>query len=173
MNFSGDHWDFEFFYSDKPDTDLFFCRAVVAGAVSIYLDVVTEKDNKGSKTINKGSLERVINIFNAFLKKTSEQKKEGLLNFNPFKYDVGLESSDVDANVRNEYKERLKSFLKAFQSKYEVFNCVEILGFDPFRYEEYDEATQESIEEGEWMQKCTDCMRSIVEDIYVSKNRNL
>jgi len=54
----------------------------------------------------------------------------------------------------------------AFRKQFEVCNCQDILGFDPFRYDEYDEEMQEIIEEGEWIQKCVECMQFIIKIIY-------
>jgi len=53
----------------------------------------------------------------------------------------------------------------AFEDRFGVSNCQEILGFDPFNYADYDEKMQEYIEEGKWMRKCKACMQFVVETI--------
>ncbi len=49
-----------------------------------------------------------------------------------------------------------------FQNAFNCQNCVDILGFDPFSYELYDEETQEKIESGKWMEKGVECMQLII-----------
>jgi hypothetical protein len=60
------------------------------------------------------------------------------------------------------YRDRVKALSQAFEEKFHSCSCQGILGFDPFSYEDYDEKMQEYIEEGEWMQKCIECMQFIV-----------
>ena len=56
-----------------------------------------------------------------------------------------------------------EKYKKAYQKRVKVlFQEFDILGFDPFSYVDYDEDMQEYIEEGEWMQKCVDCMQFLV-----------
>ncbi|MEE9390541.1 MAG: hypothetical protein V3U91_04795 [Candidatus Aminicenantaceae bacterium] len=160
-------WDFKDFYSDKPDADLFPCRALVAGAVSIYLDVITKGgiDRTGLQTGEKESLERVIHLFNAFLLETSGGGDKDPADFDPFIHDEYLKTVHIHENARKEYANRVTKLFTAFQKQFGVRDCVDILGFDPFRYDEYDEETQEAIEEGEWMKKCSECMESIIKTI--------
>ena len=160
-------WNFKDFYSDKPDADLFPCRALVAGAVSIYLDVITKGgiDRTGLQPGNKDSIERVIHLFNAFLRETSGGISNDQVDFDPFIHDEYLKDVRFDESVRKEYADRMTKLFTAFQKQFGVRDCVDILGFDPFRYDEYDEETQEAIEKGEWMKKCTECMESVIRTI--------
>ena len=160
-------WDFKDFYSDKPDVDLFLCRALVGGAVGIYLDVMDKVgiDAAGSQPGKKESLERVIHLFNAFLRETSGAGDRDPADFDPFIHDEYLKDVHIHESMRKEYSDRVTKLFTAFQKQFGVRNCVDILGFDPFRYEEYDEETQEVIEEGEWMNKCSECMESIIRTI--------
>lgn len=164
MELPASRWDFKDFYSDKPDVDLFLCRALVGGAVGIYLDVIENQriDGAGSQPGKKESLERVIHIFNAFLRETSGDGDKDPVDFDPFIHDEYLKDVHIHESVRKEYAERVTKLFTAFQKQFGVRDCVDILGFDPFRYEEYDEETQEIIEEGEWMNKCSECMESII-----------
>lgn len=67
-----DQWDFSKFYSEKPDTDLFLCKALVAGAIGIYLEVVNRQEmvRPGLSAGEESSIQRVIQVFNAFLRET-------------------------------------------------------------------------------------------------------
>ena len=163
-----DRWNFNDFYSDKPeDTDRFLCKVLAAGAVAIYLDIITKSsiDLLMPQSEKKDSTERVIHIFNSFLDKCSGENGEDPADFDPFTYDQGLAGITVDENLRDAYRARAKKLFSAFQNKFGVRDCVDILGFDPFSYEDYDEATQEQIESGEWIQKCVDCMQHIIKVI--------
>lgn len=163
-----DRWNFSNFYSDKPeDTDRFLCKVLAAGAVAIYLDVITKSNIEPLTTQfgKKDSTERIIKIFNSFLDKCSGENGEDPVNFDPFAYDQGLAGIPIGDNLRDAYRARARNLFSAFQNKFEVQDCVDILGFDPFSYEDYDEATQEKIESGEWMQKCVDCMQYIIKVI--------
>jgi hypothetical protein len=160
-----DRLNFTDFYSDKPeDTDRFLCKVLAAGAVAIYLDIITKSNIEPliSHSVKENSTERVIKIFNSFLDKCSGENGEDPANFDPFAHDRGLAGITVDENLRDAYRARARKLFSAFQSKFGVRDCVDILGFDPFSYEDYDEATQEQIESGEWIQKCVDCMQYII-----------
>jgi len=160
--------NFSDFYSDKPeDTDRFLCKVLVAGAVAIYLDIITKSDIEllMPQSEKKDTTERVIKIFNSFLDKCSGEKGGDPANFDPFAYDPGLAGITVDENLRDAYRARAKKLFDAFQNKFKVRDCVDILGFDPFSYEDYDEEIQEQIESGEWIQKCVECMQHIIKVI--------
>ena len=163
-----DRWDFKDFYSDKPDVDLFICRALVAGAISIYLDVISEvePDQRESHQGEKASLERVTHLFNAFLRETCGGIDGNLADFDPFTHDEYLKGVEIDEGTRKEYVKRVTHLFTVFHQQFGVRDCVDMLGFDPFRYDEYDDETQERIEEGEWMEKCVKCMESIIKTIY-------
>jgi hypothetical protein len=76
---------------------------------------------------------------------------------------MGLSKAKENDDLRALYRRRAANLFATFQAKFQGRNCDEILGFDPFRYEEYDEATQAKIEEGAWMERCVDCMRHIIQ----------
>jgi hypothetical protein len=71
--------------------------------------------------------------------------------------------------MREEYRQRAMKLAGDFQQKFQCSDCVDVLGFDPFSYELYDEDIQEKIEQGEWMEKCVDCMKHIVLAFYSEK----
>ena len=145
-----DRWNFQDFYSNKPDVDLFICRALVAGAISIYLDVISKgrADQWESQQGEKASLERVIHVFNAFLRETCGGADGNPADFDPFTHDEYLKGVKIDERARKEYMGRVTHLFTTFHKQFGVRDCVDILGFDPFRYDEYDEETQERIEEG-------------------------
>ncbi len=167
LELPADKWDFTDFHSDKPE-DLFLCRVLVSGAVSIYLDVISKGgiDQSGAQQPKKNHLKRVIHLFNAFLSETSGGTNGDPADFDPFSWDESLKGIHIDESARKEYVERVTQLFTAFQKKFGVRDCVAILGFDPFRYSEYDEKTQERIAEGGWMEKCVQCMESIIRTIY-------
>ena len=166
LKLPADKWDFTDFYSEKPE-DLFVCRALVSRAVSIYLDVISEGgiDHSGSQQGKKELIKRVIHLFNAFLRETRGGTDIDPVEFDPFSYDEYLKGVQIDDSARKEYLERVTQLFTAFQKEFGVRDCVAILGFDPFRYSEYDEKTQERIAEGGWMEKCVECMESIIKTI--------
>jgi hypothetical protein len=168
LNLPADRWDFNEFYSDKPDdTDRFLCKVLAAGAVAIYLDIITKSDIKpiNRKTDKYDSADRVVHIFNLFLNICSDGNGKNPAEFDPFQYDQVLEGLTIDDNLRKAYADRALKLFDAFKNKFRVRDCVDILGFDPFSYEDYDEDTQEKIESGEWMQKCVECMQHIITTI--------
>ncbi len=65
-----------------------------------------------------------------------------------------------------EYEERGLALYNAFLEEFGKRDCVDLLGFDPFRYDEYSEDIQEYIEQGDWMQKCCRYMEEIVRLLY-------
>lgn len=169
LELPADRWDFGAFYSGSPeDADRFLCKVLAAGAIAIYLDIIVKKDadQAASKSEKKDSIERVIHLFNAFLEESSRGNGKNPADFDPFRHDEYLGDVHVDEDIRKEYAERVTELFTAFRKQFEVCNCQDILGFDPFRYDEYDEEMQEIIEEGEWMQKCVECMQVIIKTIY-------
>lgn len=60
------------------------------------------------------------------------------------------------------YEKRGMKLYNAFLEKFGKRDCVDLLGFDPFRYDEYPEDIQDYIEQGDWMQKCCHYMEVIV-----------
>jgi len=158
-------WDFTDFYSDKPDdTDRFLCKVVAAGAMAIYLDILTKKEpeREGSEPTAAEPIERVNALVDAMLEETAAGKDEKLATFDPFVHDLYLDNEIVTGEMRREYKDRATQFLGEFQKAFNCQDCVDILGFDPFSYELYDEETQEEIESGKWMEKCVECMQLII-----------
>lgn len=159
-------WDFSNFYSDKPDeVDSFACKVLAAGAVGIYLDILERFGLEPEKPAAdaSGNPERVAKIFNSLLRAISIDRTRPPADVNPFDLDPNLQHAKVDHGLRESYRERTAKLFATFEEKYQGRNCDEILGFDPFRYEEYDEATQAKIEEGGWMERCVDCMRHIIQ----------
>jgi len=168
LELPADRWNFSDFYSDKPeDTDRFLCKVLAAGAVAIYLDIITKSDIEllMPQSEKKDTTERVIKIFNSFLDKCSGENGEDPANFDPFAYDQGLAGITIGENLRDSYRARARKLFSAFQNEFEVQDCVDILGFDPFSYEDYDEEIQEQIESGEWIQKCMECMQHVIKVI--------
>jgi hypothetical protein len=166
LNLPSERWDFSNFYSDKPDeVDSFACKVLAAGAVGIYLDIIEraglEPQKPGADATRDP--ERVAKIFNSLLRAISIDRSRPPADVDPFGLDEGLQQTKVDSNLRQAYRERTAELFSTFEEKYQGRNCDEILGFDPFRYEEYDEATQAKIEEGGWMERCVDCMRHIIQ----------
>ena len=159
-------WDFESFYSENPeDADTFPCKALASGALAIYLDIVSkiELDRVKAESEKENSNQRVMRLFNIFLKACSRENGIDPTDFDPFRHDENLKSIQVDEKFKTEYKERFKALSVAFEDRFGVSNCQEILGFDPFNYADYDEKMQEYIEEGKWMRKCKVCMQFVVE----------
>ena len=165
LNLPMDRWDFSEFYSDKPDdTDRFVCKVLAAGVLAIYLDIITKNDIKPLKQEqdqNK-SAERIIRIFNSFLSFCSGDNGKNPAQFDPFKHDQTFAGLKIADELRHTYADRVSRLCAAFKDKFMAQDCVDILGFDPFSYEDYDEETQEEIENGEWMQKCVECMQYII-----------
>jgi hypothetical protein len=73
------------------------------------------------------------------------------------------------AEALDTYEERVMQLYNAFMKEFDKRDCVDLLGFDPFRYDEYSEEIQEYIEEGSWMQKCCRYMEVIVKLMYVDR----
>ena len=168
LNLPADRWDFSEFYSEKPDdTDRFLCKVLAAGAVAIYLDIITKSDIKPiNREMDKDDpADRVVQIFNSFLNMCSDGNGKNPAQFDPFQCDQALEALTIDDKLRKTYADRVSKLFTAFTDKFRVRDCVDILGFDPFSYEDYDEETQEEIESGEWMQKCVECMQHIITTI--------
>ena len=161
-----ERWDFSNFYSDKPDeVDSFACKVLAAGAVGIYLDIL-ERSGLGSNSPGAegaGNPERAAKIFNSLLRAISIDRTRPPADVDPFDLDPQLQQAKVDHSLRESYRKRTANLFATFEEKYQGRNCDEILGFDPFRYEEYDEATQAKIEEGAWMERCVDCMGHIIQ----------
>jgi hypothetical protein len=137
-------WDFTDFYLDKPDdTDRFLCKVVAAAAISIYLDIITKKEQKreGTEPIVAEPIERVNSLVDALLEETAAGKDEKLAPFDPCVHDRYLDNEIVTAEMRREYKDRETQFLGEFQKAFNCQDCVDILGFDPFSYELYDDET--------------------------------
>lgn len=159
-------WDWEKFYSEKPeDTDRFTCKALVAGALGIYLAAVDRwEKEKGKKTDleTAGENRRVMGIFNAMLQFASGERSHRFEQFDPFEHDPLFGQEMPEEALRQSYRAGLSALLNDFRNRFQVQDCVDILGFDPFSYEDYDEKTQEEIESGEWMKECLKCMQHVV-----------
>jgi hypothetical protein len=156
-------WDFAEFYAENPDADRFLCKALAAGAMAIYLDVISQMEAESAQPSDpKKSIERVNHIFNQHLEETSEGKSLHPIDFDPFAYDQALKGTEVKESYKKVYQQRVKTLFQNFESEFSACNCQDVLGFDPFSYEDYDEEMQEYIEEGEWMNKCIDCMQFLV-----------
>ena len=159
-----EYWNLDSFYSDKPEgAERFLCKVVAAGAVSIYLDVL---NRRGISREAGASVERVIHLCNTCLEETTGEQAVHPARFDPFAKDSGLDGDSVGDDVRQAYFQRAGRFFEAFEERFGRYHCQEILGFDPFRYAEYDEEMQNYIEEGEWMKKCTSCMDFIIRTVY-------
>ena len=159
------HWDFSHFYSDKPeDSDRFLCKVLVAGAVAIYLDVLSKGglDGAPAQPGEKTAADRVVQIFNRFIIDCSGDAGQDPASFDLFAHDPGLENIGISDHLRKEYTERVTALFSGFRAEFPGSNCVDILGFDPFAYADYDEEIQEEIESGEWMQQCIDCMQYVI-----------
>lgn len=162
-------WDFTDLYSDKPDdTEQFVCKVLAAGAVGIYMEILTRRIQElGIANSNSPEpIERVNELMNAILAETAAGKHEKLTAFDPFQQDRYLKKEVVTEEMRSEYRQRAARLFDDFYRAFNCRDCVDILGFDPFSYELYDEEIQEQIEAGEWMEKCVDCMKHIIKAYY-------
>ena len=160
-----DLWDFSDLYSEKPEaTEQFLCKVLAAGAVGIYLDLVTQRMQALGMVHPKGPepIERVNELMNAILSQTATGRHEQLNVFDPFELDKYLDKQMVDEQMRSEYRQRVDRLSGGFHRAFNCRDCVDILGFDPFSYELYDEEIQEQIESGDWMVKCVECMKHII-----------
>ena len=167
-------WDFTDLYSDKPDdTEQFLCKVLAAGAVSIYLDILTRRIQELGIVNSKDPepVERVNKLMNAILAETAVGKHEKLTAFDPFQQDTYLKKEMVTEEMRDEYRQRAVRLFDDFHRAFNCRDCVDILGFDPFSYELYDEEIQEQIESGEWMGKCIDCMKYIIKAFYGTEGK--
>jgi hypothetical protein len=153
------------FYSENPDSDTFLCKVLVAGAVTIYLDIISRIDEPQMPIEPEDSAKRVNQLFNIFLKECSGDKCTEPAAFDPFINDLALKHIQVDQKLRQEYKNRVQQLTTAFKAHFKAANCQEILGFDPFRYAEYDEAMQAFIEEGKWQSKCNECIQFVIKKV--------
>jgi hypothetical protein len=166
LGLPSERWDFSNFYSEKPDeVDSFACKVLAAGSLGIYLDIL-EKSTiaaHSTETQASGNSERAAKVFNSLLRAISIDRTKSPADIDPFDLDEELSKVAIDDTLRNSYRQRAAKLFATFEEKYQGRNCDEILGFDPFRYEEYDEPTQAKIEEGTWMERCVDCMRHIIQ----------
>ena len=163
LNLPPEKWDFAEFYAENPDADRFLCKALAAGAMAIYLDVIGQMEADSAQPSNpKKTIERVNHIFNQHLEETSEGKSLHPIDFDPFMYDEALKDTKIKASFKKAYQKRVKTLFQSFETEFNACNCQDVLGFDPFSYTDYDEEMQEYIEEGKWMQKCIDCMQFLV-----------
>jgi hypothetical protein len=163
-------WDFTDLYSDKPDdTEHFLCKVLAAGAVAIYLSILSRRFQDLGMVNSKipEPIERVNELMNAILAETSAGKHDKLTAFDPFARDMYLKKEMVTEDMQEEYRQRTSRLFEEFHKAFNCRDCVDILGFDPFSYELYDEEIQEQIESGEWMAKCIDCMKHIIKTFYV------
>lgn len=161
-----ERWDFADFYAENPDADRFLCKALAAGAMAIYLDVIDQMEGDSSQPSDlKESIERVNHIFNQHLEETSEGKSLNPIDFDPFVYDPALKGTTIKESYKKAYQKRVKTLFQSFETEFKACNCQDVLGFDPFSYVDYDEKMQEYIEEGEWMRKCVDCMQFLVKQM--------
>ncbi len=165
LGLSQTNWDFGSFYSENPDSDTFLCKVLVAGAINIYLDIIDRIDDPKKSRKPKNSAHRVNQLFNIFLEKCSGDNCTQPDAFDPFDNDPALEHIQVDQKLQQEYKNRVQQLTTAFKAHFKFLTCQEILGFDPFRYTEYDEDMQAFIEEGEWQSKCNECIQFVVKNI--------
>ena len=165
LGLSPEKWKLGTFYSENPDTDTFVCKVLIAGAVTIYLDIISGIEIKQMPAEARDSAQRVNTLFNLFLEKCSGDRCMDLAVFDPFQHDPALEGTAVAQKLRQEYKSRVQKLATAFKTRFKVINCQEILGFDHFRYAEYNEDMQAFIEEGEWQSKCNECIQFIVSKI--------
>ena len=144
------------------------CKVVAAGAVAIYLDIITRRERELGETepIDVEPIGRVNALVDSMLAETAEGRGENLATFDPFSHDRYLKEGIATGKMRREYKDRSTQFFTDFKKTFNCQDCVDILGFDPFSYELYDDAIQEEIESGEWMEKCVECMQHIVRTLH-------
>jgi hypothetical protein len=169
-------WDFTDLYSDKPDdTEQFLCKVLAAGAIAIYLDILTRRFHELGIVTARGPepIERVNELMTAILAETAAGRHDKLTAFDPFEQDTYLEKEIVTEEMRREYRQKATRLFEDFQQTFNCRDCVDILGFDPFSYELYDEEIQEQIESGEWMGKCVDCMQHIIMALIVENGTSL
>jgi len=156
------NWDE--FYSEKPEeTDRFVCKAVIAGALGIYLKIIHEWEVQNGKESGWNMIYEsrlAMELFNKMLQCTSGERTGQFETFNPFPHDPRF--STIPNELKKLYQNELSYFLDYFRKRFHMQDCVEILGFDPFNYEAYDTKTQEEIESGEWMKECLKCMQHVV-----------
>lgn len=166
-----EHWDFTELYTNKPDSEHFLCKVFAAGIISIYLDIVTRRYQELGPDNSKipEPIERVNDLMNALLRETSDGKHFKLEDFDPFNNDTCLKSGFISEKMKEEYRQRAIKLATDFRQEFKCSDCVDVLGFDPFSYELYDEAIQEKIEQGEWMEKCVDCMKHIIRAFYCER----
>ena len=166
-------WDFADLYSDKPDdTEQFLCKVLAAGAVAIYLDLLSRRYRELGAVNSKipEPIDRVNELMNKLLAQTAAGRHDKLSAFDPFRQDAFLDQDIVTEQMRTEYARRAEKLFNDFHQALNCRDCVDILGFDPFSYELYDEEIQEQIEEGEWMEKCVDCMKHIIQCFYEKRD---
>lgn len=162
-------WDFTDLYSDKPDdTEQFLCKVLAAGAVAIYLDILSRRFQELGRVNSKipEPIERVNELMNILIAQTAAGRHDKLSAFDPFQQDMHLDKDMVTEEMRTEYAQRSQKLFADFHRVFNCRDCVDILGFDPFSYELYDEEIQEQIEGGEWMEKCVDCMKHVIQTFY-------
>lgn len=166
-----EHWNFTDLYTDKPDSEHFLCKVFAAGIISIYLDIVTRRYQEIGPDNSKiqEPIERVNDLMNALLRETAAGKHFKLDDFDPFHTDTYLKSGLITEKMKEEYRQRAIRLATEFRREFKCSDCVDVLGFDPFSYELYDEDIQEKIEQGEWMEKCVDCMKHIIQGFYCEK----
>jgi len=165
-------WDFSDLYSEKPDdTEQFLCKVLAAGVVAIYLDIISNRLQALGRVNTEGPepIERVNALINAILSETAAGRHGRLNVFDPFQTDSFLDKKMVTDEMRSEYRQRVDRLASGFHRAFNCRDCVDILGFDPFSYELYDEQIQEQIESGEWMSKCVDCMKHVIRDFIAGK----
>lgn len=157
-------WDFSDLYSEKPDdTEQFLCKVLAAGIVAIYLDIISDRlETLKIESQQPQPVERVNMLINAILSRTAKGRHNQLDTFDPFETDGFLDKSIINQQMRDEYRQRVDRLASSFHKTFNCRDCVEILGFDPFSYELYDEEIQEQIESGEWMARCIDCMKHVI-----------
>lgn len=168
-------WNFNDLYSEKPDdTDQFLCKVLAAGAVAVYLEIITcgLLDKQSENLNNPQPVARANLLMNAILRETCAGGHEKLDLFDPFEQDRYLNSALVTQEMRDEYRRRTSHLFADFQRAFNCKDCVDILGFDPFNYEFYEEAIQEQIESGEWMAKCVACMQETIKAFVDAKSKN-
>ena len=166
MEFPEDRWDFSRFYSEKPDYERFACKVLVAGAATIYLDIVQRSSGPEAGGVEGGAIDRVIGIFNRMLEEASGPQAKGFGELDPFSYHLSFQEAADAGAARLEYQERVSEFYESFLREFGEWDCVGLLGFDPFNYFDYDEETQAQIQSGEWMENCCGYMRAVVRLLY-------
>ncbi len=174
LAFPEERWNFNMFHSENPDYEPFLCKALLAGAMGIYLDVLNRDDQSPSQQDEscEESIQRIISLFNRMLEEMSGPQAKRVQEVDPFAFDAPALRTISDPEwAKREYQRRVAELVDAFVGRFGEWDCQALLGFNPFNYLNYDEETQAYIEQGEWMEKCCKYVKMVVRQLHQDKNR--